>query len=228
MKVENFITNFVKQSIEKKDLCNLILSGGKSPIGLYKLISKLKLNFKKINLTLLDERIVKKKSKHLNYNLIKKIFKNKKINIYNLLIEFKNFSTDKIIKEYDKSIPLTIAGIGKDGHFASIFYNSRKYNKLINLKEKKNFLKIEKISKPFVARITMNLSLILCSKKILIILNSKLKKKVFCKAINDNLKYRLPISVLIHHAKNKLMIYDGKELMKYRDFIKKNNINTLH
>ena len=228
MKVEKFISSFVEQSIKKKNLCNLILSGGKSPIGLYKLIVKLKLNFEKINLTLLDERVVKKKSKHLNYNLIKKIFKNKKVNIFNLLIEFKNNSTNKIIKKYNKSSPLLITGIGKDGHFASIFYNSRMYNKLINLKERKKFIQVEKIGKPFVPRITMNLSLILCSKKILIILNSKIKKKIFYKAISDNLKYRLPISVLIHCAKNKIMIYDGKELMKCNDFIKKNNIKTLH
>ena len=102
MKVEKFISSFVEQSIKKKNLCNLILSGGKSPIGLYKLIVKLKLNFEKINLTLLDERVVKKKSKHLNYNLIKKIFKNKKVNIFNLLIEFKNNSTNKIIKNIIK------------------------------------------------------------------------------------------------------------------------------
>ena len=222
MKVEKFISSFVEQSIKKKNLCNLILSGGKPPINLYKLISKLKLNFEKIDLTILDERIVKKKSKYLNYNLIKKIFKNKKVSIYDLLMEFKNNSTNKIIKKYNKSSPLLITGIGKDGHFASIFYNSRMYNKLINLKERKKFIQVEKIGKPFVPRITMNLSLILCSKKILIILNSKLEKKIFYKAINDNLKYRLPINVLIHHAKNKLMIYDGKELMKYNDFIKKN------
>ena len=230
MKVEKFISRFVNQSIKKKNLCNLILSGGKSPVALYKIIEKLRLNFKKINLTLLDERIVKKTSKHLNYNLIKKIFikKDKEVIIYDLLKEFKNNSTNKIIKEYKKSLPLTIAGIGKDGHFASIFYNSRKYSKLIDLKQKRNFLKIEKNGKPFVARITMNLSLILCSKKILIILNSKLKKKIFCNAIDSKSKYKLPVSTLIDNAKNKLVICDGKKLMKYNDFIKKNNIKTLH
>ena len=129
---------------------------------------------------------------------------------------------------YNYSSPLTIAGIGDDGHFASIFYNSKKYNKLINLKEEKKFLKIEKIGKPFVPRITMNLSLILSSRKILIILNSKSKKKIFCKAISDRLKHKLPVSVLIDHAKNKLMIYYERKLMKYNDFIKNNNINTLH
>ena len=83
-KIINFLTNRIKKG--KKPV--LILSGGDSPINLYKSLSKFSLNWSKVIGHLLDERNVGLNNKFSNYNLLKKNLKINKahnIKIFSLL-----------------------------------------------------------------------------------------------------------------------------------------------
>ena len=63
---------------------------------------------------------------------------------------------------------MSLIGIGDDGHFASIFSGSKNYHNLIDIKKKPNFYQTESLGNPKVKRITMNLSMILNSEKIIL------------------------------------------------------------
>ena len=60
--------------------------------------------------------------------------------------------------------------MGADGHIASIFQNSNKYKQLIDLKVKPSYVLTEKIGKPKMKRITMNIKMIGLSSKIIILI----------------------------------------------------------
>ena len=78
--IESFIKNFKKIADKRersKKRFSFVLTGGSSPIKLYKMLSKEKINWKNIDFFWGDERFVGKRSNFSNYNLAyKNIFKN--------------------------------------------------------------------------------------------------------------------------------------------------------
>ena len=138
--------SYLKRQIAKKEKKNkkfsFVLTGGSSPIRLYRSLAKARINWKNIDLFWGDERYVSKKSINSNYklvyiNLIKRI----KINNYNIFDVDTNKASlsasaldyHKRIKKYFKnkkiSFDLVLLGMGSDGHVASIFPNELENNK---------------------------------------------------------------------------------------------------
>ena len=182
-----------------------MLTGGTSPINLYKSLSKAKINWKNIDLFWGDERYVSEKSNNSNLYLVKKYLINK-INIKKKNIFAINTKTispidssndyTKRIKRYFKNkkicFDLILLGMGSDGHIASIFKDN-------------NDLKTSKISSVIFRddfyRITLNLKTINKAKKIFLWLNNKKKSDIY-KKIRKNKK--IPVNFL---KKNKTDLF---------------------
>ena len=151
---ENILINkFIKifkynlsKKTEKTKRFSFVLTGGESPIKLYKKIAKDKnINWNKVDFFIGDERYVSDASKYSNIKMCKKYLLNKikisksqifKIPTKNKSIKKDSIDYDKILKKYFKKkkiiFNLVLLGIGNDGHIASLF------NKNIRLKCNKN------------------------------------------------------------------------------------------
>jgi len=206
------LINSITKEIDKYEKINLIVSGGNSPLKFlnFFLASKKKL-LKKINFIISDERILKSNKKEFNHRKISAIFKRHKIK--KKIFSFnKNFLKPKIKNKFlnliKKNKNLSVIGIGEDGHFASIFPNSKKAKLLLNSKYKPNIYLTEKLGNPNCKRITINLSLLLRSKKIFIILNTA-KKKLLIKKLSIKKTSKIPVFKLLNTAKKKLAIFDA-------------------
>ncbi len=203
--IETFIKLFIKLASKKEKLkkrFSFVLTGGESPINLYKELSKADVNWKNIDFFWGDERFVSKKSKNSNYNLANKYLL-KKINIrskqiFNVDTNNKNvsisaFKYEKKIKNYfkykKKFFDLTLLGMGNDGHIASIFSNNLFGNsdKLVKCVLRNDF-----------ARVTLSLKFINNSRNIFLWLNDKKKTKIF-----KNLKYKKDL-VPVFYLKRKV------------------------
>ena len=216
------LINYLLTFVGKNKKSNIILSGGKSPLKLYKILSKKKVNFKNINFFLLDDRIVNTKSKYSNYNNIKKSFIKNKI-IYKKIFPLnrkncKRKVVEKKIYLLKKLKTLSILGMGADGHFASIFIESKNFHKQVSLFKKPSYVFTEKLGNPRFKRISMNLSMILLSNIILLILNTKKKIKLFKKISKIKKNSPYPISFLLKYGKKKILIYDGKKMRNLKDY----------
>ena len=184
--INQFILNFERDTLQKKNKnkrFSFVLTGGKSPLNLYKKLAKSQVDWQNIDLFWGDERYVSQKNKNSNYklaydNLIKKIKINKnsvfRINTNNKVISNSSRNYSNQIKKYFMnkviSFDYFLLGMGEDGHIASIFPNSKEI--------KKKFIVKSVLKKDFV-RITLSLNVINNSKKIILWLNNKFKTKKY-------------------------------------------------
>jgi 6-phosphogluconolactonase len=171
--IETFIKLFIKLASKKEKLkkrFSFVLTGGESPINLYKELSKADVNWKNIDFFWGDERIVSKNSINSNYNLVNKfLFNNneiKKKQVFSIKTNLKDMSL--IVRNYEnsiknyfkkklKSFDLIILGMGNDGHIASIFFDDKKI---------KNKSLVRGIVRNDFYRVTLGIDLINKSKRI--------------------------------------------------------------
>ncbi len=209
--IEEFINHLKKDILIKKKKnkrFSFVLTGGKSPIKLYRQLSNSNIEWSKIDLFWGDERYVSHKSSNSNFKLafyqfIKKIKINKK-NIYPIYTNKKisnsadNYSNK--IKKYFKYKKITfdyfLLGMGEDGHIASIFPDANEIQKeVIAYPVFRNDFK----------RITLSLNIINNSKKIILWLNNKSKTKKYA-----SLK-KLGNNIPVNNLKQKIVsIYNVK------------------
>ena len=209
--IKKFIRLFkYKLQNYKKRRFSFVLTGGDSPIKLYKYLARnKKINWKKIDFFIGDERFVKESSKNSNIGMCKKYLLNKikisKNQIYNIstqkltisqsVVEYENkiknyFSNKKV--EFD----LVLLGIGNDGHIASLFKNNikKKNNKNVKFVKRKDFF-----------RISLTLKCINKSKNIFLWAPGE-KKSIIKKILTDK-KLKYPASFL--RKKNNYLFYSN-------------------
>ena len=199
--IEKFIRLF-KEKIKKckKKRFSFVLTGGNSPIKLYKHLAKNKnINWNKIDFFIGDERYVKESSRNSNIKMCRNYLLNK-INISDYQIHKISTTSNSIKKstsDYEKKIKkyflnnkavfdLVLLGIGNDGHIASLFKKNinKKFNKNVSFVKKKDF-----------SRITLSLKCLNNSKSIFLWAPTKSKSKIVKKILQDN-KFKYPVSYL--------------------------------
>jgi len=124
------ILYIAKKSIEKNDKFSIVLTGGLSIIGLYRMLARSDSDWKKWHIYIGDERCSLVDNKDRNDMLINKVWLCNNLipkdNIYFFkpelgLLEVKK-EYEKILKRVDK-FDIVLLSIGDDGHIASLFPN---------------------------------------------------------------------------------------------------------
>ena len=123
------IQSIVLKAISKRGRATLLLSGGSTPINLYKKLASVDLEWDKVVIGLVDERYVPTTSEFSNERMIRETLmignaeKSKLIG----MVKYANDSAkniEHILKDYEKhfsSIDFCLLGMGGDGHTASLF-----------------------------------------------------------------------------------------------------------
>ncbi len=204
-KAAEIITNQIK----KKPASVIGFATGKTPLKTYKILIKAyrkrKLDFSRIKAFSLDEYYPIKKTdkKSFHYYLHKNLFD--KINIKESNINLLNGGTKdwkKECREYEKKArrsDLMILGVGKNGHIAFNEPGSLKNSKtrLVNLKHKAR--------KP--KALTVGISTLLSTKKLLLLVSGKKKAEAIKCLLNCKPNKCCPVSFLRKH-KNLIVIID--------------------
>jgi 6-phosphogluconolactonase len=202
MILTKLISDKLKLAIDKKGTATFVVSGGTSPLKLFEDLSKIDLPWNKVQITLVDDRLVNKNHIHSNQKLINDHLLKNKAKLANFIPLSEEIIKSKIIiTPFD----VNLLGMGEDGHFASLFPDMIKDFNLFDLSADPNILTITYHGDPFLPRITMNLSLILKSEFIVLLVKGSIKQKIIDQAKNDN---SLPIHYLLKsRASNFLLEY---------------------
>ena len=200
MDVIELITKNLSSSINKYQNASIAVPGGTSPIKIFNKLSKQKLDWSKVQITLVDDRLVDPDNDHSNQKLI---------NDYLLKNEAKKSKFIPLNKNLNKGddfkFPLDVCllGIGNDGHFASLFPNMINNTNMLDPKSKSSIDEVKANGNPFVPRISMNLPLILSSNLIILLIKGKLKQEVLREAYNNK---NIPLYYLLKHRINNFHI----------------------
>ena len=118
----------VEKAIQVKGKAYLLLSGGSTPLPLYKSIANCDLDWENIHIGLVDERFVDQSSGFSNEALIKNVFQKLKTSNFSSMV-INQFDLTKNLEAVTLSYTpfigadIVLLGMGDDGHTASIFPN---------------------------------------------------------------------------------------------------------
>ena len=179
---------------------SLVVCGGTSPISIYEELSNIDISWSKVFLTLVDDRLVDPDHRDSNQKLLHNHFiKNKAKNI-NFFPLTENFLSNT---EFKKPFDITILGMGEDGHFASLFPDMINQYEAFDINASPKILTTLPKGNPLIPRITMNLSLIMESINIILLVKGKAKQNIFEKAQKEK---KLPIHHLIKNRNRDFFI----------------------
>lgn len=195
------IINLLEEDIKSEGYSNLIVSGGSSPVKIFEDLSKVDFDWSKVNISLVDDRVVDKSHKDSNEKLVKDVLMSgyagnaKFISICNESKELAN-----IPRPYS----VMLLGMGEDGHFASLFPKLILSNSdYFDISKDPEIFFTEPMGNPCHKRVSMNLSMILNSKNIFLLVSSEKKLEVLNQAKTDA---TLPLYYLLNQNISKIKI----------------------
>ncbi len=185
-----FIISVISQDIKNKGKCVLGLSGGTTPIPVYKEMAKngKSIDWKKVIFTFSDERCVPPDHEESNYKKAKEsLFDHIDIPSENVHRLEGELSPKLAARSYEEKIPhihdLLLLGIGSDGHTASLFPGTE------GLLDNERLVIANFIPKLNSMRLTFTFKLINSSRKICFLVNDIQKKSVVDEILKGNSNY---------------------------------------
>ena len=195
-KVSQIIFDKLEQDLEKKADVSLIVSGGSSPVQIFKDLSAMEIEWNKIDVSLVDDRVVDKNHTDSNEKLVNDLLITNKAKDANF-ISICNQSDELIYLK--RPFNVMLLGMGEDGHFASLFPKLIHTNpEYFDKAAKPEIFFTEPMGNPCHKRVSMNLSMILQSEIIFLLVSSQKKMEVFNRAKNDK---SLPLYFLLNQDK---------------------------
>lgn len=170
----DLFTQIIKKAIDKNDKAYLALSGGKTPLFFYQKLSTQKhINWDKVHIFFVDERMVSNLDEKSNiYQIEKSLIKplnlkqknihyiNKDIDILDAIKEYE-LDIKSFLHEEKPSFDLILLGIGEDGHTASLFPHSE------TLKEEEKFVVLASKKDEAFDRVSLSFPIINLAKNVI-------------------------------------------------------------
>lgn len=206
------IVNLLKNSIKKKGIASLIVSGGSTPRDLFKLLSKEKLDWKKVYITLADERLVDVKHEDSNENMLRKMLLQNEakkaifIGLKQIEEDSKKAekSCDAALKKFPFPATVCVLGMGEDGHTASLFPNSKELAAIVY--EKQLTCKVCEPRFSLHKRITLTPEILGCSENLFLHIIGEKKQKVLKEALENEDIFSMPIRLFLTNPRLEIFV----------------------
>ena len=182
---------------------SFVVCGGNSPLQLYENLSNKSLDWSKVSIVLGDDRLVPADHKDSNNYLVHQhlIKNNASSASFHPLVSLKD-SIESVNRPFD----VVLLGLGNDGHFASLFPDQLNIPHAFDQEASPAIIvSDQKLGSPSHRRVSMNLSLLINTKRCILLVPSSEKRKIVETAFVDN---QLPLYFLLTQRKIKVEFSD--------------------
>ena len=190
----------VESALDQRGDCVLALSGGKTPVPAYQKLAQAKLNWKKVTVFPVDDRLVAVTDLASNAGMLAKTFLPKGARVVPLGDDKQDYKTagnaaDARLQDLHWPPDLVLLGMGADGHTASIFPGPD-LEAALDAPKTRRAIGVKPDPLPADApypRVTMTRSAIVAARSLMVVVTGADKRKVLEQAIQDGAGSKLPI-----------------------------------
>lgn len=208
------VADLLQEAIDSRGKASLVVSGGSTPVELFKLLSNKPIDWSDVYITLADERWVDVTSSNSNEALVKThLLKNKAAcakftglkNMFLSAAEGCQMADEKL-HHFPQRFDVVILGMGNDGHTCSWFPCAQR-SELVNALTSDNSCAAVIPTTALHQRITLTKTRILASRQIFLHLVGEQKLAVYRQALENTDVYSMPIRAVLAQHKTPLDVY---------------------
>ncbi len=193
---------------------SLAVSGGSTPVELFKQLSQMDLSWQDVVITLVDERWVEPTENDSNEHLVRNhLLKNKALAA--TFIGMKNSAAtasagekecEQKLHEVLRPFDVLILGMGGDGHTASLFPGAEKLSLATDMDLGQTCMGIAPLTAPH-ERMTLTLPAILDSRQIFLHITGQEKQDVLQEALTEGPTVEMPIRFILRQQTTPVSVF---------------------
>ncbi len=211
------ISKILESAITLKGKASIAVSGGSTPKGFFKALSNKSIDWKKVTITLADERWVDINSDDSNTRLVhENLLVNKAASAKFFHLKQGDELCEETLADLNLAannalLPLdvVILGMGEDGHTASLFPCSDEIKQGLDVTNINALMKVQPKTAPH-QRITFSFSALKESKNVFLHVCGDNKKQVLDQALSTHDIFEMPIRAFLHSDVIDTQIYWAK------------------
>jgi len=211
------IADALRSAIAARGQASLAVSGGKSPIPMFEALREQNLDWAKVSVVLVDERVVPRDHADSNTALVARHLLQGKAAAARFVPFFRELAPlfnaevlDALVRDASERIaalpwPLDVAvlGMGEDAHTASLFPGAPGFARAIATDQRLAWVVPD--TAPH-ARLSFTLSALLAARELVLSISGESKLAVYRRAA-QKADEALPISLVIHQAQTPLSVW---------------------
>ncbi len=217
------VADALRAAIAARGQASLAVSGGKSPIPMFEALREQDLDWSRVNIVLVDERIVPRDHEASNTALVARHLLQGKAAAARFWLFFRELATvfnaevlDALVQDATERIadlpwPLDVAvlGMGEDAHTASLFPGAPGYARAIATDERLAWVVPEQAPIPAPhARLSFTLHALLQARELLLSISGETKLAVYRRAA-QKADPTLPISLILNQTQTPVSVFIG-------------------
>jgi 6-phosphogluconolactonase len=177
-------------ALAKRDFASLVVSGGSTPVPLFQALSRENISWRKVIVTLADERWVDPADHDSNENLVRRhLLRNRAAAAKFIGLKTEDatarqgeINCEKRLLAIPRPFDVLVLGMGDDGHTASLFPGAAELAGATDLDSGRLCMAMSPLTASH-DRMTMTLPALLDANKIILLLTGRKKLKIFEKAL---------------------------------------------
>ncbi|MFC6439841.1 6-phosphogluconolactonase [Bowmanella sp. JS7-9] len=201
------IAHILQNSIARQGRASLLVSGGRTPVGLFEILSQADVDWSNVDVSLADERWVSADDEASNEKLVRThLLKNNAAAAHFVSLTTTAADANDAITEVTERVnamarpfDVLILGMGEDGHTASLFPCSEQIKAGLDMHSGQTLIAVQPTTAPH-QRISLTLPALLNSRNIFLHLTGDKKKAVLDQALSADDSLEMPIRAVLQNA----------------------------